>query len=282
MVDIYDYHDPVDFLRDAYDARKAESGSFSHRHICRRLGVRSHSFFSDILSRRSRIPRRLVAKLAAAFDLSTADTEYFEALTMLQRATEPGMKAWITRQLSRMKSARSELLGREHEETFNSWYTSALRFLVYCNGSLTPAEMARLLRPTITTEQARRALKTLIRNGTVRRDGKTGALVLERSRTTTGMHFPNKELLDEYHIEMIELAVRAVHQYPRDRRQVSGITMAISEEGYKQVLDIMARARQEILAAVSHDTDVDRVYQVNQQIFPLSKIPCTGEPKPHK
>jgi hypothetical protein len=50
------------------------------------------------------------------------------------------------------------------------------------------------------------------------------------------------------------------------------MSVGISEEGYKKITAILADSRKSIADIANSDPNADSVYQINFQVFPLSKI----------
>ena len=74
-----------------------------------------------------------------------------------------------------------------------------------------------------------------------------------------------------FHAKMSELAGRAVKEIGVDKRSMSSVTVKISEAGYRRLCRRIDEFRDEVMQMVKEDLNVDRVYQVNFQVFPVSK-----------
>jgi uncharacterized protein (TIGR02147 family) len=70
---------------------------------------------------------------------------------------------------------------------------------------------------------------------------------------------------------MIRKSVEALHDFSPAERQISSITVAISNQGLERLKAMIDGFRKELLAAANEDTDKERVMQINFQIFPLTK-----------
>jgi uncharacterized protein (TIGR02147 family) len=56
-----------------------------------------------------------------------------------------------------------------------------------------------------------------------------------------------------------------------DERHFSGVTMGLSNESYRKIENVLDECRRKIIAIAAEDKDVDQVYRLNLQLFPLSK-----------
>ena len=74
-----------------------------------------------------------------------------------------------------------------------------------------------------------------------------------------------------FNSEMLMLARNANETLSPEERNVSGITMGISKACYSVVLTEMAAFKERLKVIVSQDDRSSRVYQLNLQLFPVSK-----------
>ena len=63
---------------------------------------------------------------------------------------------------------------------------------------------------------------------------------------------------------------RAVQEVAPRERDFSSLTLSLSEPGLEAIKAKIRKFRKEILEMARQDTEVDRVYQVNFHVFPLS------------
>ncbi len=71
--------------------------------------------------------------------------------------------------------------------------------------------------------------------------------------------------------EMGTLALEALQNLPFAERSMSGLTVGISEKAHERILCEIAEFRKKITSIVVEDQNVERVYRLNLQFFPLSK-----------
>jgi len=70
---------------------------------------------------------------------------------------------------------------------------------------------------------------------------------------------------------MATMAQDAIDRFEQHEREFSSITVGLSEGVYKAVLRELAGVRERIIELSSRDHAPDRVYQLNLQLFPLSR-----------
>ena len=82
--------------------------------------------------------------------------------------------------------------------------------------------------------------------------------------------------LRNYHTEMMERAVRAMHEIAAEDRYVSALTLSASPAAAREVKRRVMEFRRDLVALCDADPEPSRIVQLNLQLFPLSRQ--FGEP----
>jgi uncharacterized protein (TIGR02147 family) len=271
MPNIFDYTDHRLFLRDAYQAKHAKDYSFSHRHIVACLGVKSVAVFQHFLTGRNVISDKHVKQLAAIFELNKKEAEFFELLVRFNQATKAPERRDLLSELSGFVRANQNLVKPLQYAFYDQWYYSAVRAaLSYYDFKGDYAELASLFNPPVTMTQARHTLRLLEDLGLVRRDS-DGFPRPTTQLITTGNQ-ADAVALSKHLIQMLDLARGALDNVPREHRELSSITLSLSEQTLELVRKEITRCRYRLLDLVRKDPSPDRVYQASFQIFPLTKL----------
>ena len=69
---------------------------------------------------------------------------------------------------------------------------------------------------------------------------------------------------------MTLLAADAIDNVPKEERNISGVTIGISEKNIKKVNEELERCRNRLMELAAEDEDSDRVYRANLHLFPVS------------
>jgi uncharacterized protein (TIGR02147 family) len=69
----------------------------------------------------------------------------------------------------------------------------------------------------------------------------------------------------------MKLAQEALDRFKKPDRDMSTMTVGVSEFALHAIQQILAETRKRISEIAAQDTDSDRVYQLNIQLFPFSK-----------
>jgi uncharacterized protein (TIGR02147 family) len=76
---------------------------------------------------------------------------------------------------------------------------------------------------------------------------------------------------------MMENGLTALDRIEKEKRDFSTMTMCFSKDGFMKVRQILKRTREEIAAVEESDKERNQVFQLNFQLFPLSKPYMIGD-----
>jgi len=126
-----------------------------------------------------------------------------------------------------------------------------------------------MVRPPITVLQAKNSVRLLQRLGLVEK-GKDGIFKVTNNMLTTGPEVASLAA-QQFHLQAMELAIRALKEMPKEQRNIYGLTLGISKNAFMEIQKIMTESQNQILQVAEKDRDSDGVYQLNVQVFPVSK-----------
>ncbi len=269
MISIFSYISFREFLRDAYEERKSAHPAFSYRFIAGRLGINASTVFRILRGTRNCSPE-LVDPLAGVFKLGKRETAYFHLLVNLGQArSEQEKNLFLEKAVGFNKSEVLTLLADQYE-LFNSWKYIAIRELLshyrFCGDF---RALARMCEPPISMPEAKAAIALLIRLGMVRKDAK-GCFRPTNKFVTAGENWKSIAIAN-YQKSIITLAGEAIGRFAAEERDISTLTVNLSAKGLGIVKEKIRSLRKEIIEVENMDGDCDRVFQVNFQIFPLTK-----------
>ena len=275
-VSVFQFLDARDFLRQAYDAEKSLNKDFSQRYIAKAMGAGSSSFFKDVLAGRARLSPSRVAKFSKMFRLSPKENEYFENLVLYTQAENDAEKERLLKKLSGETPVGAyAILEAFQMEYLKKWHYAAVRELLAFTDFRADSEegyaaLGRQLDPAIPESEVRSAIQLLLKLKLIRKNAQ-GRLEKVDKVISTGISAAQVAAFKPGIRANMELAARALDEFPAKVRPFSYLTLSVSEESFAQIRDILRSTRKQILDLVSLDNSVDRLYQLNMQLFPVSK-----------
>lgn len=270
-VNIFEYLDYRVFLRDFYAQQKRKSAAFSHRAFSRRAGLRSSNYLSLIIKGERDLSPEMAPRFAKACGLAKSEADFFCDLVLYCQAKTTEEKTRHHERLARFRKFRdAHELDGEQTAYHQHWYIPALRELLSLPGfEADPKWIAAMLEPPISPKQASEALEILSRLGLLVR-GPRGKLTQAQPVVTTGPG-PLGHQIFVYHHAMLDLAKRALDDLPREERDISSLTLCVSEAALPRLKQRIREFRRELLQLAEDDPEPERVVQLNFQMFPLSR-----------
>jgi uncharacterized protein (TIGR02147 family) len=266
---IFEYDNYREFLRDTYLLRRSQDKKFSFRFFARTAGFNSCGFLKMVMDGHRNITSESISKVARALKLNKEESEFFKNLVFLNQAKEPKEKEIYVQEIIRSKSYRKICaLKVSQYHYFMHWYYVAIREMVGLPGFKEDHNwIARQLGADVTPLEVKRSLDELFLLGLIRRE-EDGTL----RQTDANLSTPDEVIVGsvaQYHREMMSRASVSIDKVPREKREISGSTISVSEETAKKIKELTQSFRNSIFELASRETHPETVYQLGIQFFPL-------------
>lgn len=276
---LFEYDDYRSFLKDYFDEQRRLKSFFSHRYFAQKAGFSSHSFCAYLMEGKRNLTFESIHKLVKGMGLSGKRAQYFEALVFYNQARTAQDKETHYRALQRIRrSTEFYRLNNKQTAYYDHWYLPVLRELaVYSTWGGDFAKLAKLVRPSITVEEAKKGIQTLIDIELLKDNG--DGTYFQPSLVVSAEKIPGY-VFRSARREMILRAIEASDHYTPQERHMSYSILATSKKVFDQASQMLDEVRKKILVLAMEDDDVDGVYALNLHLFPLSQsIPKQGDGK---
>ncbi len=277
MRSIFEYNDYREFLKDYYTNMKAEKKSFSFRVFARLADCGSPSTLKRVMAGERNLTPNMIEKFSKALKLTKVEHEFFSNLVQLNQSKNPLEKRSVAERLARSRRYRELYpLSSVQMNYYKNWFYIPVRELVGLKGFREdPIWIAKNADPAITPQEAEKALEELQKLGLIAR-GPNGKLQLSSKTVTTGDEVSSL-FLTEFHKEMTKKSMESIERHSREKRDISSVTVGISSKSFEKIKEKIQNFRKEILEIAANEEDPNVVYQLNMQMFPLSKETKEGE-----
>jgi uncharacterized protein (TIGR02147 family) len=266
---VFDYFDYRKFLHDYYEWKRARHSFFSYRYICRRIGM-DHGSFIKVLQGQRHLPLKVVQQAAEVFDLRKRKAEYFELLVLYGRAKSERETKRYFEQLISFKELGVKKVEAHQYEFYQKWYYTAVRELVGIGEFGDNYEMlASVLDPPIKKSEAQKAIQLLKSLGFIRKNDK-GIYELVSRYISTGDAW-GSVAVRTFQRDTLRQAVDAISAFKRQERDISTVTLTLNDNGIEMAKEKVGQFHRELLEISNMCGKADRVYQINIQLFPMSK-----------
>ncbi len=269
--DIFEYLDYRAFLLDVYENAKSTGTAMSYRYLSRRAGFSSPNFIKLVMDGKRNLGDESILAVAKAIDLNDEEAEFFASLVRFDQAQTSEQKNEAYQEVAasrRFRSARR--IDHEMFEYLSHWYYPAIREMAARKDFKFDATwISTHLWPRVPVKNVRKALETLTELGLLVPDGDGGATRGDPSLTTG--HEVGSLAIGNFHRQMMSCAADSIESVDRELRDISALTVCVPGELVQELKAEIHRFRERMLEICDSQQDGDTVYQMNIQLFPLTK-----------
>lgn len=269
MINLFEYLNYRDFLKDAYEERHAGDWRFSHRYIAEKADFDA-SMFNKILQGKRNLTPRLVSVFADIFCSDDREKQYFSDMVSFNQAKNHSESRQFLEKLVATKECKVENVAKDQFEYFDRWYHAVVRELVtfypYVGDD---AALGLMVRPPITASQVKGSIALLERLSMIRKNPETGMYEQTQGLISSGSE-SYSTAVNSYIQQNMKVASSAMDRFDCEERNLSTLAFGCDEDTYKELVEMVRRFRREVLAKVGQCQKPNRVFQLGMQLFPLS------------
>jgi uncharacterized protein (TIGR02147 family) len=271
MESIFSYTDYRAYLRDYFAFKKSQNNGLSLKVIADRAGFKARDYILRVMNGTRNLSQSGCFKLSEALHLSEKETNYFINLVAFNQAETPREKEFFYLKMAEIcKHGKQQKLRRDQFEYFSEWYYSALRsILPVIDFKDDYAAIGKFLNPQLTASQVEKAVRFLLDRELLSRD-ESGKYRVAVSQLVSGDAVHSVAMM-RFHKQSLDLARRAIERYTAEERDFTGVTMSLSRQGFEKIREELALFRKKIMCIAEQDKNEERAFQLNLQLFPLSK-----------
>jgi len=276
MPNISEYTDYRTFIQDYFNEMKCRNPHFSYELFARKIGFKSRGFLYNVISGKRNLTKSNIIKFIQTMKLNKDEANYFEVLVALNNTKDSNERNYFYEKLLSIKSTgknawNPQIVRKEQYEFYSQLYHSAIRTLIDIYSFKDDYDwLADNVYPKITPQQAKKSVQLLERLGFIEKGED------EKYRVTNNSIATPKEVssiaISNYHREAGKLALNSITEIPKEKRNISSVTVGISETMYQKICEEIYSFRKKISLMVEQDQNENMVYQLNFQFYPLSNI----------
>jgi hypothetical protein, TIGR02147 len=268
MKAIIEYSDFRKYMRDFYEERKLRH-VFSWREFSKAAGFTSSSYMKVVCDGKSNLSRIGIERTGQAMGLVGFEMDYFRAMVNFgQETDETKKKAAYEEMLSIAKIHKVRVIEGELFKFYETWKNPVLRELAPLMPGATPGEIAKKCYMDISANDVKETLDFLTKAGFIKKTGENTFVQTETS--IKGSPEATKLAIRDMHREMAKIAASSL-DLAKTERNFSGVTMGISKDSYEQIVKELDECRRKIISIAAGDKNIDQVYRLNLQLFPLTR-----------
>lgn len=260
----------VQIIKNVYEARRARNGAYSLNAFSRDAGM-SQPQLSRILNGSRSVTVKQAQKLSLLLNLDQeTGKQLLESVILNAKNVDLKLVEKIEKDKQKRDSKKAVDLDIEKFITVSKWYHLPLFALVTTSDfKNNPTWIAERLG--ITTQEAREAVERLIVVGFLKiEDGK----LVPANQHVNLVTKNSKTAVREHHAQMMNHAKETMMGQTDDKafalREISGVSVAVDTKNIPAAKDLVRKFKSEMAALLSEGS-ANEVYQLNVQLFPLSK-----------
>jgi len=243
-------------------------------------GFASSGYLKLVCQGKANLSDAGIQQVAKAMKLSSSETAYFRELVLLDQAKTVTDKDKSLKNLEKLsKSCKGRVLRDDALDYFSNWQNAVVRELVpKAPANAKTSNIARQVLPEITAAEVGRALKFLTATGMLVKN-EDGSFTQTDKVLTSGNKDLSSVALRSFHKQLGKLAIDSLDNVPVNERNSSDLVIGITAAQYEKLVQKIIDFRREVLDVVTETDDMERVYCLQMNLFPLShKISTKGNP----
>lgn len=260
------------YLKAVYTYLKENLPSYSYIQFAEDLGLSRSNVAYLIIKGQRPLSNKAGERIATQLDLCGREKNYFRLLVQYKNAANAHQQDELFQKLVALKSQTLESVDLKSQlDFFNEWYHIAIYELASLpHFRSDPVWIADHLRPRARPEQARKSLQLLEALKLLRWDKTKGRHVPTKTHITTGDEIASVAVI-RYHHNTIDIGKESITLVPEDLRDISSITMSVPANLVPKLKEEISLFRKKLLALAEDSSSRNTVYQMNIQLFPVSK-----------
>lgn len=266
---VYLYDDPALFLRDWIRAMPVP---LTQRQFAEAIGLQSRSTLPHLLSGYRKVHPDMIQPIVQLFELNAGESRFFEVLVQYSRSKKADQRQQFFEEMHRMRVRTNCFqLDLRHHVYFSSWYFAPLLELIYMRSIRyeDAGTMGRMLKPSIGSQDAKRAVERLIQLGLC--DVDENGLLRHHRKIIRADGIP-ASILRNLKSEYLQLAAQSQDRFAMSDRSITGLTMALSPANYQLATQKMDELREWLLQLRDQEGAADRVVHFSLAAYPLTRL----------
>lgn len=276
------YTDFREYLRDFYDYKihqfRNSFGTYNYKTFSAAADIKSPNYLKLIIEGERNLSPDTAKKFARALGLDKEGTDEFLLLIEYNQATDPLQRNQRLKDLNEFRVRRRIKSGEISEKKLDSipkWVSWALHAAVDLKDVEYSVEGLRdLLQGKVSTDEIRRALQQLFDSQALQINGQTGQV--KKGIVPPSQEEISPEMIRNIQSELMYLGMESLLNGKSSEREVGTLTVSLTESEFDKLKFELRHLRKRILrdALVAREQQPgERVYQLNFQLFPLTKKP---------
>lgn len=269
QIDLISYSNYRAYFEDLFSLAKQELDKYSYIRFADDLGLGLNNIVFTIIKGKRKLMFKHVRSVSDALDFDAGERKFFASLVRLQNSSNVSERVQDFDSLLTVAGNReSGVHSKDALMFFSAWHHALIfeALEVFPQGA-NVQQLTKAFRVQITPAQVRESLELLLHMNLIEC---TNLLYRKKQKNISmGSGIPGYGVI-RFHLKMIELARECLgSEFQPNERNVSSVTLAVSDEGAKKISETVNSFRKKIFEISNEDSQAQTLVQVNFQVFPL-------------
>jgi len=268
MATIYDYTDYRDAIRDFYIEKKKGNSRYSYNMLGHVIGLNASHVFCVVEKKRN-LPVRCVPAIKKLLNLTGRAAQYFDLLIAASRTKSEKTREEILAKASLLRDVKKHYLQDKEQKYLSDWWTPVIRALIEVNqGRINTKDIADSLEPPIGEEKVQESIDLLKELGFIQSLGNNLVKLTDAHINISGEE--RAQAIRQFQANVMQIGARSLNAIPPKDRDISTLTMAVDQQGFEDIKNMMQEFRKEVQVRVDKCRKPTRVLQMNLAMFPVA------------
>jgi len=266
---VFKFLDYKEYLKQYFESKKSTNRNYSYKIFARISGIGSDSLIKQVMTGRRNLTDVNAQKAAEACGLNKKEADYFCSLVAWNQCKDTKVKEKFWNELlKRAPNGEICYLDESHTQIVVKWYLLALLEMVRLKDFRPECNwVSRRFRNKLTVEEIKEGFRILRQLGLLEK--KKNKYVLTNKNVAYESEIPSP-LIQAYHAKVIPMGAKAVFSPKVGEKEFGSVSMGIRKEDLKKYKELIIEFQERLLEFSGSSEDVDEVYQMNIQFFPLT------------
>ena len=266
------YLDYKDFLQALYLAIKKEVKDYTYIRYAQDLGFSATGVIHQMIKGRRVLSSKSCLKIISVLNYKNYERQYLLQMVAYCNANDPDEKADCFKKMIEIRAKHNpSQLSHDQLEFVSEWYHPVIKELIALPQiNQDPNIIGKMLTPSLRPKQVKDSIELLERLSFIYFDKASNRYNIKTNEFKTPRSVQGL-LAARYHQSCIELAKTAASNVEKSERDISSVTMRVSQDLIQRIKEQIYQFQMEMLEQEEEVVDTDSIHQLNIQFFPLTK-----------
>ncbi|MCB0393583.1 MAG: TIGR02147 family protein [Bdellovibrionales bacterium] len=270
MTSVYEFKEFRAYIEKRVAEMRTANDKLSYREIAKKIGFKSPNYILLVIEGKRNLTKDSIEKFNKFFKHNSSESTFFENLVHFTQSKSLDDRIEYSNKMleTQVRAQRKMLQGGELQYYLN-WHNILVREIVglECSDS-NPRWIQAKSRQELSLKEISDSLRILLDLKLIK-ETENGFSLTEDSLQTPEVFA--SQYVRNFHFKMMDLASNALAEIDKDMRDITSLTFSISETSIPKLKKAIAQFRNDVLRATQNEKGKDQVFQLNVQLFPLTK-----------